>query len=573
MEHKSETKNCQNCKNNFIIEPEDFSFYEKIKVPPPTFCHECRIQRRMTYRNTHSLYKRKDSFSGKDIISIYSPDKDLVVIDQATWWGDSWDPMSYGKDYQFDRSFFSQWYDFRNHFPLQSLSNSKAVNSDYCNVAEESKDSYLCSASWKIERVLYSDGISEIKDCMDLHKVHRTDFSYEDIVCTDSYQLFYSQNSTNCVNSYFLYDCRGCTDCFMCSNLRNKNYCFKNQQLTKEGYLQILKEIDLGSYFCIKKNINDFENLKLNSIHRFSLINNSYNVSGNNIEQSKNCHNCFDISGENEDCKNVFWAVKAKDSHDCGPGLGGASLAYETFDAGVGGNNILFSSVVYYSNNIEYSFNCYNSSDLFACIGLRNKKYCIFNKQYTKEEYISLRKKIIQHMNNMPYIDKKGNIYKYGEFFPIELSTFCYNETIAQDYHPLEKEKALTLKIPWKNKEDRDYKPTVKANELADNIKDVKDDILDDIIECEHTGLCKCRCSTAFKITPEELIFYRRFNIPLPRICYGCRHYSRLNRNNPTKLYLRTCMKNGCNNKFETTYSPNRPEVVYCEKCYQQEIY
>jgi hypothetical protein len=32
-----ETKICQNCKKNFIIEPDDFGFYEKIKVPPPTF--------------------------------------------------------------------------------------------------------------------------------------------------------------------------------------------------------------------------------------------------------------------------------------------------------------------------------------------------------------------------------------------------------------------------------------------------------------------------------------------------------------------------------------------------------
>ena len=197
----SETKQCQNCKKDFIIEPDDFSFYKKIKVPPPTFCIECKAQRRLTYRNTHSLYKRKDSFSGENIISIYSPDKDLVVIDQKTWWGDSWDPFDYGLDYDFNVPFFEQWRNFRNKFPLQGMSNSKATNSDYCNVAEESFDSYLVSASWKIERVLYSDGVSSIKDSMDLHVVHRTEFSYDDVVCTDSYQLFYSEIAISCVNS------------------------------------------------------------------------------------------------------------------------------------------------------------------------------------------------------------------------------------------------------------------------------------------------------------------------------------------------------------------------------------
>ena len=49
---------CQNCKKNFVIEQEDFNFYDRIKVPPPTFCPECRFQRRMAWRNDRTLYKR-----------------------------------------------------------------------------------------------------------------------------------------------------------------------------------------------------------------------------------------------------------------------------------------------------------------------------------------------------------------------------------------------------------------------------------------------------------------------------------------------------------------------------------
>ncbi|MBI4253199.1 hypothetical protein HY623_03435 [Candidatus Uhrbacteria bacterium] len=37
----SEQRICQNCKQSFIIESEDFMFYEKMKVPPPTWCPEC----------------------------------------------------------------------------------------------------------------------------------------------------------------------------------------------------------------------------------------------------------------------------------------------------------------------------------------------------------------------------------------------------------------------------------------------------------------------------------------------------------------------------------------------------
>ncbi|MGY4884896.1 MAG: hypothetical protein ACP5NZ_04935 [Nanobdellota archaeon] len=574
MEKEVEKRKCQNCKTSFIVEPEDFNFYEKIKVPPPTFCVDCRIQRRLAWRNTHCFYKRKDSFSDKEIISIYSPDKNLTVIDQKTWWGDSWNALDYGKDYDFLRSFFQQWKEFRDKFPLQSMSNSKAVNSDYCNVAEESRDSYLCSASWKIERTFYSDGISKIKDSMDLHVVHKTEFSYDDVICLGSYKLFYSQDCTDCVDSYFLYDCRNCTSCFMCFNLRNKSYCINNIQYSKEEYLEKMKSIDLGSFNLITEKKKEFKEMKLKAIHKYALILNSYDVTGNNIDHAKNCHNCFDISDKVEDCKNVFWSVtNVKNAYDSGPGVGAIELAYEVFDTGAGASRNLFSSVVYYSNDIEYSFNCYGCNNLFACIGLRNKNYCILNKQYSKEEYFIILEKIKKHMNDMPYVDKKGIIYRYGEFFPAELSPFCYDETVAQDFFPLTKENCLESGFGWKGKIERNYKHTLEAKDLPDNIKDVSDSILNDIIECEHQGQCLDRCTTAFKIIPNELIFYRRFNIPIPRLCYSCRHAERFKQRNPMKLWHRQCMKEGCNNEFETSYSPDRPEIVYCESCYNKEVY
>jgi hypothetical protein len=72
----AETKNCQSCKQPFIIEPEDFNFYVKIDVPPPTFCPDCRLQRRMAFRNERTLYKRKCDAPGHDeeMLSLFSSD-------------------------------------------------------------------------------------------------------------------------------------------------------------------------------------------------------------------------------------------------------------------------------------------------------------------------------------------------------------------------------------------------------------------------------------------------------------------------------------------------------------------
>ncbi len=104
----AETRECQNCKTQFTIEPDDFTFYEKIKVPPPSWCPECRYIRRLLDRNEWTMYKRKCDATGKVIISIYRPDAPFPVYDQEYWKSDAWDPLSYGREFDFSRPFFEQ---------------------------------------------------------------------------------------------------------------------------------------------------------------------------------------------------------------------------------------------------------------------------------------------------------------------------------------------------------------------------------------------------------------------------------------------------------------------------------
>ena len=68
--------------------------------------------------------------------------------------------------------------------------------------------------------------------------------------------------------------------------------------------------------------------------------------------------------------------------------------------------------------------------------------------------------------------------------------------------------------------------------------------------------------------------------IPIPRRCFHCRHNHRVAHRNPFKLWHRVCMCDKTNHdhggkctvEFETSYDPERPEIVYCEKCYQKEV-
>jgi len=117
-----ETKICQNCKQTFIIESEDFAYYEKMKVPAPTFCPKCRLQRRLAFLNIFNLYKRSCDLCKKDMISIFRPDAPYAVYCPKCWWSDNWDPFDHGKDYDFSRPFLEQFKELWHTTPVLGIS-------------------------------------------------------------------------------------------------------------------------------------------------------------------------------------------------------------------------------------------------------------------------------------------------------------------------------------------------------------------------------------------------------------------------------------------------------------------
>ncbi len=590
---QSETRNCQNCKNPFTTEPDDFAFYEKMKVPAPTFCPECRNQRRMTWRNERTLYKRKCGAPGhaEEIISCFSPDKPFTVYDQSYWWSDAWDPLASGKEYDFSRPFFAQFRELLERTPLLALFNGNAVNTDYANHAVNNKGCYLISAGIYNENVMYSNRTARNKDSVDLYLTDRMEFCYDDANCGTSYRLFFSYGCEDCRDSYFLYDCRNCSDCFGCVGLRNKQYCVFNEQYTKEEYKKFLEDFRTGSYAAIEEARKRHADLIAKFPRKYMYSFKTVNSTGDILGECKNLTESFDIL-QAEDCKFVAWGgYGMKDTYD-GYGTGLGELMYEIVDVGLQTSDIKFSIVVWGGRNVYYSYNCHNSSNIFGCVGLRSKQYCVLNKQYTKEEYEALVPKIIRHMNEMPYTDGRGRAYRYGEFFPTELSPFAYNETIAQEYFSLTEAEALGRGYAWRDPEEKNYRVTLPADKISDDIRDVGDDVLQQIIGCSHGGACLDQCSTAFRVLPQELAFYRRMNIPLPRLCFNCRHYRRVRQRNPLRLWLRRCFCAGaasangvyrnrvahshgataCPVEFKTSYAPDRPEIVYCEACYNSEV-
>jgi len=573
MEHKSEIKNCQNCKKDFTIEPEDFNFYEKIKVPPPTFCPECRLIRRLIMRNERTLYKRKCDLCGEDKIFVYPVDSKYKVYCRECFIGDSWDPLIYGQDYDFGKTFFEQYIELFNRVPRVGIvKQGFSINSEYTNRATDLRNCYLLYASANCEDCYYGKSYWDSKNSMNCFNIRKCERCYDCTDCYNSNGLKFSKECHSCVDSYFLTNCRNCQNCFGCTNLRNKNYCIYNEQYSREEYLEKIKEIKLSDKNELKIIKEKIKNDVAKYIVPAIVEHHSVDVSGNWIENSKNIQNSFDCD-KVEDGKYLFTVTGAKDVMDYTYWGRGSELMYECNSVGIQCSNIRFSSESWEQLiNAEYCHNCISSSNLFGCVGLIKKQYCILNKQYTKEQYEEIVPKIRKHMMDMPFIDKMGRVIRYGEFFPCDMTPFAYNETIAQEYFPKTKEEALKDGYRWIDVDKKNYIPTIMGDSLPKTIKEVDDSILNEVIGCIHKGECNEQCTVAFKIIPDELQFYRANNIHLPELCPNCRHYERLANRNPVKLWHRNCMNKGCTNQFETTYSPERPEIVYCKQCYQNEV-
>lgn len=566
-----ESKNCQNCKEDFVIESDDFLFYDKIKVPPPTFCPECRMKRRMLFRNERSLYKRSCDLCKTPVISMHSPDNGYVVYCSPCFNSDKWEPLDYGKEYDFSIPFFEQVDVLLRNTPRRALYQDFAINSEFSNFAVHLKNCYLCFGGHNNEDSSYCAQDFYLKNCLDVDFSSNCEFCSNSLHLRKCFRVRYGYYSEDCLDSWFIYDCKNCSNCIGCTNLRNQSYCIWNVQYTKEEYFKKLEEMKLSDPVNLKTAANKFWEHSLDYPRKYANVRNILKSYGDNLEQVKDCRYAFSATEDDNVNYSFFVPTGAKDCFDIDHVGLGTTECYE-LHSGFGNSRVFFSNRTYYSHDIEYSDDCYNSEYLFACVSLRKKSYCILNKQYTKEEYNELIPKIKEHMESMPYVDLKGRNYAYGEFFPTDTMPFGYNESVVSEYFPLTKAEILEHGYTYKEPEVKNYRPTILPQDLP-SIENVSEDILQEVIECGHNGECNHKCTTAFRVIQNELNISKTLGVPLPVLCPNCRHMERMNILNQPKIYDRQCMKESCFNEFKTPYAPSRSEIIYCEKCYQQEVY
>ena len=636
MENIIEVKTCKHCNSKFEITDKDLEFYEKVSpvfnldtglqkwspvsgnkliknlwnwkikylIPLPLLCPDCRAQNILAIRNERNLYKRKCDATWKEIISIHKPWNHIVVYDQNYWWWDKWNPLDYGKDFDFSKSFFEQFKNLYNVVPQINLNAPMSEKSEFTNQCQWNKRCYMMFCTWDSEECYYGMWNQNCKYCMDCLYIEYSEYCYEVINAKNSYKCYFSKNIENCNSVYFSRDLINCKNCIWCVNLQNKEYFIFNKIYSKEEYFKKLDELNIFSYKQVLKLKEEFKifekdfpvkyyNWKKNDFFSWDYIENS--------KEAYQAYNCRD-NEETKYCRDSRRIIKSYDLVE--------TLWVENSYSNEGSafiNKCIVWMKLNNCNNVNYSSHCNWSDNLFWCIWINNWSYCILNKQYKKSDYEELVQKIIKHMIET---------WEWWEHFPAFISPFWYNETVAMEYFPLNRSDVIPAKAGIYSKEEvikkyndseilksnnsngspksfrefidswssqewqlfhwpvfnrSDYKPPeakvdkiIPANKLPENITDIPDDILNWAIKCEVTW-------KPFRIVREELEFYRKHNLPIPRKHHNIRHLERMKSRNPRKLYDRKCDK--CWIDIKTTYNQDRPEIVYCEKCYEKKFY
>lgn len=452
------------------------------------------------FRNEVNVFWRTCDMTGGKIISQFPENSPFKVYRHDLWWTKEF-PVPEA-DYNPDESFFKQFRKLQLQVPRMSIAcDSTTENSPYVNCANHCKDCYMIFASGSNESCYYCINTERSKTCMDMSIGHECTLCYQVVSCRTCYNLDFSAYCINCFDSQFLYDCRRCRNCFMCAGLVGKQYCILNKQYSKEEYENKLKAFAPLTHTTIADCYQHLEELRLSHLHKYANIIGSENCSGNDINFSQNCLNSY-IMEYSKDCVNGSSLRKCKDCLDFDLWGDPGELCYNSMSCGY---NVYFLRMCFDCWNncsyLTYCDSCPGCEHCFGCIGLKRKKYCIFNKQYSEKEYQVLTEQIITDMKDRD---------EWGRFFPPYCSPHALNNSMAHEYFEVDKKLAENSGFEWMDKTfENTYDPNAvyKGSMVSMDVK--KEDIKGKVFLCVKT-------KRPYNIQVQELLILQQKKLPLP---------------------------------------------------------
>lgn len=553
-------KTCRFSSKPFYVRREDVEFYKSMKVPLPTLEPEERRRRRLASHNSYTLFKGTSAHSKKKIVSLYPSTTPFKVYEHQVWYSNKWNPLDYGRPYDPTRPFMEQFHELRLQVPRPNLFSSPSnVNSEYTNSSQSLKNSYFAFDQNGGEDLYYHDCCTADKNCIDCFSLDNCDTCYGSRMSDHLFRCFFCEYSKECLDSFFLFDCRNSSYCFMSSGLRNKQYCVRNEYIGKEAYEKFMRGVNMGSHKEVEKYKKEFQALKLAAPRRPSNNVKTDQSFGDFISNSNNVYFGYYIS----DSENIAYSEGLASTNDSYDLLGGMEneRCYELVNSWEAKNyECVCSTHIDQCEEVEYSELMRNCQACFGSVGLENKSYCILNVQYTPREYWKIVDEIRTRMLSET---------DYGEYFAPKYHAFPYRASYIPyygGYSDYDKAKQYGYDTrPLETVAEEITGEVIDTKELPDDIKEVKDDITKKVVYDSKN-------KKHFRILKQELQFYKKHELPLPREHPSIRMTKwRDELNLVVRFYKRKCAH--CGKDIETTYAPDRPEKnVWCEACYLKNI-
>jgi len=369
----------------WFMDETEIGWYKKFNVPPSKYSPLTR--RRLINANfvLFDIWYNYHAETGVPIISVIHPASGIRVLPDKEWF--TRDFISAAYQYDISRSFFDQFYELTRQVPMAASFNYLEPENSISFISLGDQDSYLVIAC-KSKRTFYSSNAFDVEDGAELISVNNAQNVYNVVRSQNIYNSLFIRESTECSNCCFLFDCRDCEFCFGATNKRHAKYVWFNEQLDQKTWENKRAEVNLSDSQTRERYEKKFAELMTQAVWPENFNINADSCTGEYIKEATEiidgyivCPGSYHCEKVNHihptPCHDIYLGAGAVGSSDCYCGLGFGHSQNAKYSLCVINNCI----------DVEYCNGCYDCEHCFACVGLRRKKFCIFNNQYSEQEY------------------------------------------------------------------------------------------------------------------------------------------------------------------------------------------
>lgn len=549
-------RTCALTGEKWMMTEEEIGWYRKFNVPPHSWSPAVRMKQLCSFFTMYQFWYQRHPQTGAKFLSVAHPLSKVPVLPDEEWFASDFGSITQEAD--LNRSFFQQMRELQMRVPIPGTKFIKKPERSISIASFGDVDSYFMMAC-KSRDSLYGTDVNEMENSAECSGGAYIQNSYRVVQSHRIFNCKFVSGCYDCTDSNFLFDCRNCDHCFGATNKRNKSYLWFNQQLSKEDWERRMSEVDLSYRSKLEGYQKRFHELMVNdTVFPENFNEKCTNVVGEYLYNAVDCKYVF--SGNDGPFRDCYWIIYLYgNSYDCA--FSGAPVSSNRMymsNVAVSSSNVSFSHMTTNCQNIEYCFYTWNCENCFGCFGLQRKKFCIFNKQYSEEEYW---KKLDEVKCAM--LDRG----EYGRFFPshfypgyiMDGGLFVFEGT-EDDVKKFEgtlfnPEDGGAVGDPIDSAQIRD------AKTVPDCIDQVGDQ------EWANVPLYDAEFKRRFAFIKPELDFYRRFRIAPPTRHFVRRVYELFLQQNLPIFEQRACTV--CNRDLLTTKHALYPDrKIVCKEHY-----